>query len=79
MSNEKNQTIKSRQDIPEKYRWQLEDIFASDDAWEATLLQIPQMQTTVTGYKGRLSEDPERLAAALEASEKLEKLPEVYL
>ncbi len=74
MSNEKNQTIKSRQDIPEKYRWQLEDIFASDDAWEATLLQIPQMQTTVTGYKGRLSEDPERLAAALEASEKLDML-----
>lgn len=63
---------RSRQEVPEKYRWKLEDIFPSDEAWEKAFLSIPALFETVSRYKGRLAEGPDVLAKALDEADRLD-------
>ncbi len=62
----------SRADIAEAYRWQLEDIFASDADWEQALALVPGQLEAVARFKGSLDRDPQTLAAALQAVDQLD-------
>lgn len=57
---------KSRSDIPEKYRWKLEDIFPTDDAWETACTSVAPLLDELLHYRGKLGQGPDQLASALE-------------
>src|SRR5512138_187473 len=58
---------RDRSKIPDKYKWNLADIYPSDASWrsakEAFAAEIPALAT----FKGRLAASPAALADALDA------------
>jgi oligoendopeptidase F len=65
-------TWKNRADIPEKYRWRLEDIYRSDEDWEAAFAAVPRLLEQTQAWRGRLAESGGNLLAALEQSSLLD-------
>ena len=49
--------IRNRKDVPEEYKWKLEDIFPSDDAWEECFFALSERMGKIVSYKGRLSDE----------------------
>ncbi len=47
-------SYKTRQEIPEKYKWNLGDIFATPEDWEKCFAEISQKYTEITTFKGKL-------------------------
>ncbi|MFI5184271.1 MAG: oligoendopeptidase F [Vicinamibacteria bacterium] len=67
------QEERDRAKIPDKYKWNLTEIYPSDDAWgkakDALVAQIPQMAQV----KGTLGKSPAALLAALDLQGQLNK------
>ena len=63
---------RSRAEIPEIYRWKLEDIFSSDTEWEAAFAAVPALLDSLLACRGHLAEQAETLHAALEKSSRLD-------
>ena len=57
--------IKKREEIDEQFKWDLEDIFATDDAWREAFDSVPALLAHVESYKARLTESAETLFVAL--------------
>ncbi|GAB4171616.1 MAG: oligoendopeptidase F [Calditrichia bacterium] len=55
----------SRDQIPEKYRWNLQDLYESNDAWENHFNQVKDEISNFSAYKGKLN-NPDELVKALE-------------
>lgn len=49
--------IRNRKDVPEEYKWKLEDIFPSNDAWEECFFALSERMGKIVSYKGRLSDE----------------------
>jgi len=58
--------IPSRDEIPEADRWDLSHLYPDDAAWEAAFAALQQRHPQVEQFRGRLSESPATLLAALE-------------
>ncbi|HOV68754.1 MAG TPA: oligoendopeptidase F [Clostridia bacterium] len=56
-------TVLSREQIPEQYKWKLEDIFASDKQWEDEFAALKANYAKLGEYKGRLNNKQDILAA----------------
>ena len=54
-----------RQDVPKEYRWNVEALYATDEAWEADYQAAKKLPEQVASYEGRLHESAEVLAEAL--------------
>ena len=67
----KKPEYKTRQEIPEQWRWRLEDIFPNDGAWEDALSQISLKSNDLDQYRGQLGQC-DQLVSALELSSQLE-------
>ena len=63
--------LRSRDEIPAKYKWNMQDMFATDELWESEAQMVLDMAKEMELYKGRLSES----AAVL--LEYLKKMDEV--
>lgn len=63
----------SRADIPETYRWRLEDIFPDDTAWEAEFALLPGHLEKLKTSRGQLHVSARKLAEALAVSDHLEQ------
>ena len=63
-------TIKSREEIDAKYKWNLTHIYASDEAWEEAFEQMKGCAAEISAFSGRVAEDPK---AAIRAYFNLEK------
>jgi len=61
--------IRTREEIPEEYKWNLTDLFATDEAWEAELKTVAEDQTYMASFAGKLAESPENLYAYLQRYE----------
>jgi oligoendopeptidase F len=61
----------TRAEVPVELTWNLDDLFASNEAWEAELEAVQKDLSTVTQYKGRLGEGASVLLACLNAYEDL--------
>lgn len=61
----------SRSEVPQELTWNLQDIFSTEEEWEAELKSVSEAISTVTQYRGRLGEGAGVLLACLEAQEKL--------
>lgn len=68
--------LKKREEIDEKYKWKLEDIYENNSLWEDDLKKLSVLCDDVTKYKGKLSESADVLYNALKAQDKLEALAE---
>jgi oligoendopeptidase F len=67
---------KNRNSIPEAYRWNLNLIYASEQAWEADFKKIESSLQAVEAHKGRLTVSAEALLQAFEDQVKLDLLIE---
>ncbi len=60
-----------RSEVKQEYKWQLEDIFATDEAWEKEFKETSGEIKKIGAYKGRLSV-AKQLLACLNASDALD-------
>lgn len=71
--------LRQRVDIPETFKWHLEDIFRDEQAWEQEFVRIENLIGEGQSFVGHLGDDAETLTACLEWMENLsEGLGEVY-
>ena len=55
--------IPARADVPDKDKWAIGDLFATDDDWRAALASAKEYVPRVAAYRGRLGEGGETLLA----------------
>lgn len=65
------ENIKKRFEIPEEVTWDLTDIFANDEEWEAYYAQTESMLEEYDSFRGRLSESADVLYAALKLEDEI--------
>lgn len=63
--------LRKRDEIPAKYKWNMQDMFASDELWEEEAQQVLELAKEIEQYKGRLSESATTL---LEYFQKLDEI-----
>lgn len=62
-----------RSEVPEDLTWNLNDLFLSDQEWEAALKEIEEDVKKFVGFKGSLHTAPKALLECLTAQEELTK------
>ncbi|WP_240374877.1 oligoendopeptidase F [Bacillus piscicola] len=65
MSSQKAAALPKREEIEEKWKWNLEDIFATDEEWEQEFSAIKKMLPSLNKYKGKLGDSAEALYEGL--------------
>ncbi|MCR4694784.1 MAG: oligoendopeptidase F [Pseudobutyrivibrio sp.] len=71
--------LRSRDQIPEEYTWNLKDMYENNSLWEQDLKLIDELTEQIVKYEGRVCESADSLFAVLELSAKLsEKLLYAY-
>ena len=68
---EETKRIRNREEIPAEDKWAIEDLYPSDEAWEAELATLTEDQAYLAAFAGRLGESGETLCAYLTAMEKM--------
>lgn len=72
--------MKVREEIPEKYTWDLTPIFESTEAFEKAYEEIDPLLQKAVSYSGRLLESPRTLKEALEESlELVRRIKNLYV
>ena len=70
---EDTKRVRNRDEIPQEDKWAIEDLYSSDEAWEAALETLSQDQACLMRFAGRLGESGETLYQYLMAVEKMEQ------
>jgi len=65
------ETIPQRSDIDAKYRWRLEDIYATEQLWEEDFSKLERLLPKMTEFKGRLSESGKTLLECLQMQDSI--------
>ena len=63
-----NAQERDRSKIPDKYKWNLADIYPTDDAWKAAKQQLVKRIPGVDQFKGKIGRSPKDLLACLDFS-----------
>lgn len=72
--------IPTRDQIDEKFKWNLIDVYSSDEEWEKDFKWIEENIIHYHGYEGQLAQSSERLLACLKFDEEIGmKLERLYL
>lgn len=73
-------TLPKRQEVEEKYKWRLEDIFPTDDDWEKEFEAIQQFIPQVEQFQQKLGESADTLYRALQTKDELSmRLGKLYV
>lgn len=56
--------FESRDQIPEKYKWRLSDIYPGWDEWEADMTRMEELMERYAAFEGTLDQGPQRLLEA---------------
>ena len=64
--------IPTRDEIPAEDKWAIEDLYATDEAWEQELAALTADQAYLAGFAGKLGQRAENLYAYLERSEQVD-------
>ncbi|QGG47136.1 oligoendopeptidase F [Heliorestis convoluta] len=76
--SEQKKDLPQREAIEEKYRWRLEDIYSTDEAWEKEYLSVSEQVEKLKSLQGQLAQNSATLLQALqwqdELGQKMEKL-----
>ncbi|MEF8819835.1 MAG: oligoendopeptidase F [Haloferacaceae archaeon] len=62
-------SVPERSEIDTEYRWDLEDIYATDEDWEAAFEAVRERISELDAFEGRATESAETLLAAFETHE----------
>lgn len=73
LSAQAHPQTRDRQSIPQKYTWKLEDVCASDEAWEAARKKVAARLDEVLAFKGTLAKSSQRLLQCLELNTQIDK------
>ncbi|WP_010246499.1 oligoendopeptidase F [Acetivibrio cellulolyticus] len=71
MSAMNSKALPKRDEIDEKYKWNLGDMYQSIDKWENDLKTVKQLIEQIVKYKGTLVNGPEILLECLKASNEM--------
>ena len=63
--------LRNRKDIPDKYKWNMKDMFATDELWEEEAKQLLEMAKGIEKYQGRLGESAATLLEFFKKSDDL--------
>ncbi len=63
--------IRQRSEIPVEDTWKLEDLYATDEAWEAELATLAEDQAYLAAFAGKLGQSGSELYAYLERMEQV--------
>jgi len=78
MSEQSQKKLPKRESIPQEYKWKLEDIYPSYEAWEKDFIWVKDSLPRLADYKGKLGQSAQNLINGLndyaKAMEKVEKL-----
>lgn len=76
---EKKRLLK-REEVDKKYKWHIEDLFESEEAWEKSFAELSEQIPTLAAYEGRLKEGAKTFLSYMKKKEELMKLFEaVYV
>ncbi len=64
---------RERADIAEEYKWRLEDLYPSDEAWEKAKEELAAQFDEVTQFQGKLAASAKELLACLEFDSNISK------
>src|SRR3954465_11851513 len=64
---------RGRAAIPDRYKWNLADLYPSDEAWRAAKEKLPAEISALGAFKGTLGSSAAHLADALDAINRVAK------
>jgi len=64
---------RQRAEISDKYKWNLEDLYPSDEAWNTAKQELVARFDEVSGYKGKLANSASELLACLKFNSSVSK------
>ena len=77
---QKGSGIPKRNEIPQEYKWRLEDIYASNDLWEKDYQKVKEMADKLSPYREVMSDNAAKLLECLNLSTEMTRLFEkVYV
>ena len=62
-----------RKDVPEKYTWNVTDVYPTKAAWEEAKANLAKRTHDMDPFKGHLADSPQTLLKALQTQEAIEK------
>ncbi|NLK73338.1 MAG: oligoendopeptidase F [Clostridiales bacterium] len=66
--------LKKREEIDNKYKWNLQDMYPDDEVWEKDFASVREKAKELEGYSGRLGENSEVLFEALDKKDQLSRM-----
>src|SRR5438045_685920 len=64
---------RERAQVPDRYKWNLADLYPTDDAWRAAKDKVVKEMSSLAAFRGTLAQSADRLAAALDAANRVAK------
>ncbi|SES19829.1 oligoendopeptidase F [Salisediminibacterium halotolerans] len=75
-----NTALPKREEVPKERTWDLEDIFATDEEWEAMFAEVQSMLPELERFRGTLHKSGEQMADALIYEDRIaEKLGKLFV
>ena len=72
--------IKQRNEIPDKYKWDIEDMYTSAEDWEADIEEALELSEEFAAFSGKLTSSGENLLSALTLRDKMwQKLEKAFV
>ena len=69
-----------REEVPQQYKWKIEDLYATNEAWEADFAKLQKGIEEIKKFEGTLGESTENLLKMQETCDKYSELAEnVYV
>lgn len=69
-----------REEIPQQYKWKMEDLYATNEAWEADFLKLQKGIEELSKFEGTLGQSAENLLEMHETLDHLNQIAEkVYV
>ncbi len=69
-------SLPTRQEIPEQYKWRLDDIYAGNQMWEQDFNAVKKLCEEIDAYRGRVGQSAGSLLQALQSAYRLRELNE---
>lgn len=67
-------SLPSRDNIDDKYKWRLEDIYESNETWEKDFSRVQELADKIVSFKGNLSKDAKTFYEALKSIDEFSSL-----
>jgi oligoendopeptidase F len=73
MEENKEKTVKKRQECDPAYQWHIQDLYASDEVWEKDYEALSEQAKELAAYEGRLKEGSEVFVEYMRKKEEVMK------